>query len=537
MNNFVQFQTVVASANDCPVAKAGAASLTVPLPDDPFEHVTNLAADMFSVPLSAITLIDDQAECIQSNHCASIRCTATCSNKPCLVAHKYFADNDEDMFIVPDATADARFNQGLTATGTSGVRFYGSVRLKNAAGKTVGSLCLIDCAPRTLNSDEQQLLRKLGKVATDIVEFRDQRFYVELQRRKLDIRREKLKLTLENVRDAVLLVDRNFKLVLWNGEFLSLFNHPREMIFEGANASDLIFYSISHGDFWAENIEKIKEDPEGFFFDEANKRTEIHLSHGKIVEAWCQTTSGKFYIFTFRDVTTARQMERLKDELVSTVSHELRTPLTSISGALDLLHSGAAGTLSDRMERLVAIAQRNSTRLIQIVNDLLELDKLQHGKLLLDKQDLDLRGVIGEAIEHNQIYADQHGVSLEFAVPVEPVMVNVDRGRIDQVLANLISNACKFSPRGSTVRIKLSGDMPWALISVADEGIGISEEFRSRLFDRFSQEDGSHQKNGTGLGLPIAKGIIEAHGGTIALDPDADKGATFLVTLPLLAEN
>lgn len=115
MNNFVQFQTVVASANDCPVAKAGAASLTVPLPDDPFEHVTNLAADMFSVPLSAITLIDDQAECIQSNHCASIRCTATCSNKPCLVAHKYFADNDEDMFIVPDATADARFNQGLTA--------------------------------------------------------------------------------------------------------------------------------------------------------------------------------------------------------------------------------------------------------------------------------------------------------------------------------------------------------------------------------------------------------------------------------------
>lgn len=79
--------------------------------------------------------------------------------------------------------------------------------------------------------------------------------------------------------------------------------------------------------------------------------------------------------------------------------------------------------------------------------------------------------------------------------------------------------------------------MPWALISVADEGIGISEEFRSRLFDRFSQEDGSHQKNGTGLGLPIAKGIIEAHGGTIALDPDADKGATFLVTLPLLAEN
>lgn len=112
-------------------------------------------------------------------------------------------------------------------------------------------------------------------------------------------------------------------------------------------------------------------------------------------------------------------------------------------------------------------------------------------------------------------------------------MVSADRGRIDQVLANLISNACKFSPQGSTVRIKLTRDTPWALITVSDEGPGISEEFRSRLFDRFAQEDASHQQNGTGLGLPIAKGIIEGHGGTIELDPDVEKGATFRVTLPL----
>lgn len=537
MDNSSQSLSVSASIDDDPVTKAGDVHFTMLQPDDPFEHVTSLAASLFSVPLSAITLADNDAECIRGEYCASIQCDPLCANKPCTIAHRHFAEREEDLLIVPDATKDARFSQSAMVTGEPGVRFYASARLRNASGQTVGALCLIDCKPRTLQTAEQKLFLQLARVATNLVEFRDQRLYVERQRQKLEVRREQLMLTLENVRDAVLLVDSDFKIVLWNSAFLTLFNYPQDSIFEGYDASKLIRSGVERGEFWGDQIDDIATNPEEFFLNPLTKRTELNLSSGRIVEAWCETTSGKFYIFTFRDVTTIRQMERLKDELVSTVSHELRTPLTSISGALDLLNSGAAGALSDRMERLVAIAQRNASRLTKIVNDLLEVDKLQQGKFLLDKQELDLRQVISEAVEQNQIYADQFQVKLDATFPGKPVMVSADRGRIDQVLANLISNACKFSPQGSTVRIKLTRDTPWALITVSDEGPGISEEFRSRLFDRFAQEDASHQQNGTGLGLPIAKGIIEAHGGTIELDPDVEKGATFRVTLPLRTED
>lgn len=242
---------------------------------------------------------------------------------------------------------------------------------------------------------------------------------------------------------------------------------------------------------------------------------------------------------TARDVTQERQISRLKDELVSTVSHELRTPLTAISGALGLMAGGAAGELPDRAKQLVAIGGKNAERLIHLVNDLLDMDKLQSGKLIFHFDERELGLLLTEAIEQIEPYAQRFGVQLDFDRSAEAVLAKVDGNRLCQVMTNLLSNACKFSPSGGTVRVCLRRVGEIARISVADDGPGISPEFRARLFRRFEQEDGAHQRDhaGTGLGLAISKGIVEAHGGSIALDPAAGKGATFVVELPVVTAN
>lgn len=226
---------------------------------------------------------------------------------------------------------------------------------------------------------------------------------------------------------------------------------------------------------------------------------------------------------------------RLKDELVSTVSHELRTPLTAISGALGILGAGAAGELTDKGERLIKIAQRNSERLVTLVNDLLDIDKLQSGKTEFRLRDENLAELVTVGVEQNLPYAERGGLQLRAEVPAEAVPVTVDRNRILQVLANLISNAVKFSTPGEEAIVRLGVEQNTARISVIDSGLGIAPEFRSRLFQRFTQHDSSSSRvqQGTGLGLAICKSIIEQHGGTIWLDETVEKGAAFHVDLPL----
>ena len=238
---------------------------------------------------------------------------------------------------------------------------------------------------------------------------------------------------------------------------------------------------------------------------------------------------------TAADVTQERQISRLKDELVSTVSHELRTPLTAIAGALGLMAGGAAGDLPDRARQLVAIGNKNAERLTHLVNDLLDMDKLQSGKLVFHFENHDLATLLAEAVEQFEAFAGRYRVSVVLDVPGVPLVARVDARRLGQVMANLLSNACKFAPRDSEVKVRLDRRGDRACISVADKGPGISPEFRARLFKRFEQEDGAHQQGhtGTGLGLAISKSIVDAHGGAIGVEPDTASGTTFFVELPL----
>jgi len=242
------------------------------------------------------------------------------------------------------------------------------------------------------------------------------------------------------------------------------------------------------------------------------------------------------FIGIVRDITKQKEVDRIKNEFVSTVSHELRTPLTSIKGSLGLVSLGAFGALPEPARDLIEIAKKNSERLINLVNDILDVEKLESGTLALHFERLDLSQLVADAIETNDGLANEFGVRF---VPVNlapDAMVRGDSNRLNQVVANLLSNAAKFSPAGQDVKISVKRQDDLVKVSVSDHGPGIPEEFRSRIFERFSQADGTdtRDKGGSGLGLNITKSFVEKHGGAIDYESEVGVGSTFFFTIPVL---
>ncbi len=238
------------------------------------------------------------------------------------------------------------------------------------------------------------------------------------------------------------------------------------------------------------------------------------------------------------DITELKRLDRMKSEFVSTVSHELRTPLTSIRGSLGILAGGVAGPLSDKVRGFIDIAKDNCERLIRMINDILDMEKIESGKMAFQLQVLDLTELIERTVGANEGFAAQHKVRLQIVTPKAATEVRADGDRLAQVLTNLISNACKFSPAQSSVDIAVSRQDGRVRVDVIDHGPGISETFRQRIFQKFSQEDSSdmRQKGGTGLGLSISKAIVEGLGGEIGFDTEVGKGSTFYFYLPLWRE-
>ena len=235
-----------------------------------------------------------------------------------------------------------------------------------------------------------------------------------------------------------------------------------------------------------------------------------------------------------RDITERRKVDRLKDEFIASISHELRTPLTAIRGSLGLISGGALGELPARAIALILLAHDNSERLSVLVDDLLDMEQIDSGRMEFHFDEMALMPVIEASIDSNTRWAEKHGVRCRIGQRLEQARVYADRQRLLQVLSNLLSNACKFSPRDSVVDIDITCHKGQVRISISDRGPGIAENLRPRLFTKFVQGDtgNTRRTGGTGLGLCISKAIVERHGGGIGFIPGAGVGTTFYFELP-----
>ena len=237
-------------------------------------------------------------------------------------------------------------------------------------------------------------------------------------------------------------------------------------------------------------------------------------------------------VLSFRDISQRYALDRLKDEFISTVSHELRTPLTSIRGALGLLSSGILGEMNDKAANLFRIALTNSDRLVRLINDILDLERIQSGRKPLIFRPVQLGEIVRQAIDGMQPIAEAAGVQLTH--DTTQVEIDADPDRLLQVLTNLLSNAVKFSPTDSNISVLLRPGASGVTLSVIDQGRGIPADKLESIFGRFQQVDAtdSHQKGGSGLGLAICRTIVLQHSGRIWAERNPVDGSTFRVFLP-----
>jgi len=235
-----------------------------------------------------------------------------------------------------------------------------------------------------------------------------------------------------------------------------------------------------------------------------------------------------------QDITQRLEAERMKKEFTSTLSHELRTPLTSIIGSLQLINSGVLGEIDKDVMELTVIAERNSQRLLDLINDILDIEKIESGNLSLAPEALRLDELVRESLVLNRAFAERFKVRLEPKGELAAASVQADHKRLVQVMTNLLSNAAKFSPEGSAVEVEMKDYGQAVRVSVHDRGPGIPENFRHRIFNRFAQADSTatRQKGGTGLGLAISKRLIEMMNGRVGFGDREGGGSTFWFELP-----
>lgn len=242
-------------------------------------------------------------------------------------------------------------------------------------------------------------------------------------------------------------------------------------------------------------------------------------------------------MFVFRDVTREAELDRMKNEFIATVSHELRTPMTAVKGALGLLLGGAAGPVTEEQRELLTVAHQNTDRLIRLINDILDLSRIEAGHLELRRVPVQVNDVVAAAVREMEGVRQQRGLELHLHLSPNLPEVEADPDRVGQVLINLLGNAYKFTEPGGrvTVRTLAAGDE--VRVQVADTGPGIPPDQLERIFERFQRAPGAatRRAGGTGLGLAIARAIVQGHGGRIWAESAPGQGATFTFTLPVTA--
>jgi len=365
------------------------------------------------------------------------------------------------------------------------------------------------------------------------------RFLVRQRTDELALSEHRTRAIVDNVIDGIVTIDQRGIIQTVNPAVEAMFGHSAQDLV-GVNVRVLAAepHRGAHDGYLAKYLETGEakvigrtRELEGHRRD--GERFPVELDVAELV-----IEGERLFVGVLRDISQRKEMERMKNEFISTVSHELRTPLTSIRGSLGLITGGTAGEIPQQAMMMVDLAAKNTERLISLVNDILDIEKIESGLMEFHFGRLDVTPLVHQVVETCHGYAEEHGITFAMTRSEDETWVRGDGDRLTQVVANLLSNAAKFSPRGGTVEISVERLDGTVRIAVSDRGPGISEEYRPRIFERFSQGDSSdtRTKGGTGLGLNITRAIVERHSGQISFDTELGVGTTFRVDLPLSRE-
>lgn len=420
-----------------------------------------------------------------------------------------------------------------------------------ASEDVLGALLLFGHRRHAFNADLMKLAAAAAnQVATAINNaelyrlIRDQAERLGGMLRAQQVEASKSRAILEAVADGVMVADAGGRVILFNAAAERILRLSRAEVL-GRPVSELVGIYGAASRSWSDAIHRWADDPgshrPGDFLAERltldDKRVvSVHLAPVTTADELLGSVS------VFRDITREVEVDRLKSEFVATVSHELRTPMTSIKGYADLLLMGAAGSMTADQARFLEVIRNNADRLSVLVNDLLDISRIESGKVSLTLVDLDLVEIAGEALDHLRgRMHDEHkpmDLTTDFAPGLPPVVG--DRDRVRQILTNLVDNAFLYTPEGGRIAIRISPMPGGVQVDVSDNGIGIPAEEQTRVFDRFYRGEDPLvlASAGTGLGLSIVRHLVEMHGGYIWVQSAGvpGKGSTFSVLLPLTQE-
>jgi signal transduction histidine kinase len=502
--------------------------------EEAFDRLTRLATRMLNVPIALVSLIETDRQWFKSAVGYPVKETkrslSFCTHAIC----------GSGILCVPDARLDTRFAHNPLVTDDPKIRFYAGAPLTAYDGHKIGTFCVIDTIPHAdFTREAQKTLEDLATVAMALIEQRiEQGLRKVAERNALEKAREaeeatrRFEETLDTISQGLVVFDAEFKLRFANRALLKLQNLPPEYRKHGRPFADFIRYHVELGEFGRnanaeehiERLARLAKNPQGSVMI-------IRRKNGRVIEIRTLPLSDGGFVTTHTDITAMKEAERMKDEFISTVSHELRTPLAAISGALSLME---VEPLSERAARLRHIAATNAAGLAGLVNDVLDIERLMLGRMTLNKRTFDLADLARQSIEALMPYAEKYNVDFVLAPADASLEICADAERISQVLTNLLSNAAKFSVPGRSVTLSFEKRGDYARVSVVDRGSGIPENFKARIFEKFSQaiESDAH-KGGAGLGLHIARMLVEAHKGRIGYEDRPGGGTIFWFELPV----
>jgi PAS domain S-box-containing protein len=412
--------------------------------------------------------------------------------------------------------------------------------------QVLGALLLFHIQPDFFDEDHLRLVEAAAVQVSNAMNnaalygmIRDQAGRLGSMLKTQRIEAAKSQAVLEGVADGVMVADARGKVILLNAAAERILELPREEALGKVTNEMLGLYGAQARD-WMETIARWTQQTETFATDEylsarldiGDRIVSVHLAPVLMSDEFLGTVS------VFRDITAEVEADRAKTEFVSMVSHELRTPMTSIKGYTDLLLMGAAGILSGQQQEFLSTVKNNVDRLSILVNDLLDISRIESGRLTLLPQTVHVDKMIDQVIATMKARTRDKGLTLVSDVPHTFPEVTADPNRVVQILTNLVGNACQYTPTGGKIVVSARVHDGEAHISVRDTGIGIAQEHLTKIFDRFFRADDPlvQETPGTGLGLSIVESLVEMHGGRIWVESEVGGGSTFTFTLPIASE-